>query len=206
MTKKEILSPSAEYALRQEFVEQMRREARRFGAIERVRSRRQWQIAKQLLAEWKAGEYEGELTKDEFYCEASRVICDELGYAAVSTTGETVKVWCEVFAQFENAPTSLKEQLPFQYFRNARTLANAGKVAVPMAAIATALDHKLTAEEMLNWYSDPAQMDARILEWRKCNPEYLWSLGNILFELNGNRAQVEFHAAEIQRLVEEDRK
>lgn len=195
-------SKGTSYPFRSAFEKQLRRRAEQYHAAKMEASRHQWMFAKELLAEWNAGEYEGEITKDEYYAEASRLINDVAGFALVSTSGETVKVWCEVFAQFVNAPDVLKEQLPFAYFRNARYLYNAGKVAIPMAAIATALDHRLTASEMLRWYNDPPVIDPQILELRQAYPQFLWGLVDVLPRLNGVRGEVEGHAREIVRLVE----
>lgn len=192
--------------LRPSFVALLKVVALELAEAERVLSRKQWSTAKMLLDEWNNGDYEGEITKDEFYAEASRCICDALGFAFVSLSGETVKVWCEVFAQFENTPETLKEQLPFAYFRNARYLFNQKKVAVPIFAITVALDHKLTAAEMVRWFNDPPVILPLILELRKQYPSYLWGAVDVLASMNGNQQQAAWHLQEFARLYEEDAK
>lgn len=202
-TKQGASSPSAEYALRQDFVEQMRHEARRLQNISKAYSRRQWAIAEKVLNEWSTHpDYAAEMTKDEFYCEASRVICDEVQYAIVTTTGETLKKWCEVYQVCANVPATLKRELPFQYFVNARWLVNNHYVPVPMAAISSALDHKLTADEMKRWYTGDDIPAPEVLEFRSRYPSQLWGLYGWLESANGNKEQMEYHMSELVRLHE----
>lgn len=74
-------TPSPQYALRPAFVLSLKQQARRLHNASKALSRRQWATAKMMLDEWNGyqNEYEGEITKDEYYAETSRCICDELG-------------------------------------------------------------------------------------------------------------------------------
>lgn len=75
-----------------------------------------------------------------------------------------------------------------------------------MAAIVVALDHKLTAKEMLTWYNDPPVVLPAVLEIRRDYPKYLWSAAELLLSMNGNRAEAAYHLKEFSRLYEAEKK
>lgn len=132
---------------------------------EQEKTKREWILGTTANDEWdeNGAKYEAAgIGLKEFDALTSQAVNEVAGFALITETGATMKMYREVTAQFENVQVELKK-LPFQYFRNARALWNKAErgetirpIPYPIAPIAEAYANKWTAKEMLNIYTDPA--------------------------------------------------
>lgn len=145
--------------LRPEFVAELQTQARRYAALEKLKSRREWYFGELVNCEWEHLNLEirEEVSKDRFYAECSYWINEASGFPIVTTSGETLRRWCEVAASYQQMPglDLLREVLSFDHFTKARRLANKGKVSVPAFALAKAVEQGYTAEEMVTHFDPP---------------------------------------------------
>lgn len=141
------------------FVTELQTQAREYAALEQVKSRREWAFGESVNCMWErlAPEIKAEISKDMFYVECSHHINASVEFPIVSASGETLRRWCEVAAAYRDMPgvELIRESLSFDHFRRARALANKGKVSVPAYALAVAVTHKYTAEEMSHHFDPP---------------------------------------------------
>lgn len=152
------VSPSESF-LPPEFVAQLQTQARRYMALEKLKSRREWYFGELANCQWDrlSDDVKAEVTKDQFYAECSYLINVVSDFPIVSASGETLKRWCEVAASYRDMPglEIIREKLSFDHFRRARILANKGKVSVPAYALAVAATQQYTAEEMTQHFDPP---------------------------------------------------
>lgn len=158
MTKKDTLSPA--------YVAAINKQARMIGKAEQIKSRRQWLVAEIANDEWTENaqyyQHQG-MNQDDFNALTSQAINKALGWTLITETGNTLKVWREVVAQFaEVRGVDAMKSIPFDYFRKARKLWNMSehgetikKILYPVAPIAEAIAMKLDAAEMYALYTDP---------------------------------------------------
>ena len=131
---------------------------------EQEKAKREWILGTTANDEWteNGAKYEkAGIGLKEFDALTSQAINAVAGFALITETGATMRMYREVTAQFENVPVELKK-LPFQYFRNARALWNKAEhgetikpIPYPIAPIAEAYTNGWTAAEMLQVYTDP---------------------------------------------------
>lgn len=156
MSDKGKLSPAF---LPPEFVTTLQTQARRYAALEKLKSRREWFFGELVNCEWERleSDVKAEFTKDRFYMLCSHLINEVTDFPIVAESGETLKRWCEVVASFQHMPglEIIREKLSFDHFRRARILANKGKVSVPSYALAVAATQGYTAEEMTTHFDPP---------------------------------------------------
>jgi len=156
MSKKVTLSP--------DFLQVIKNAAFELSVAEETKSRKEWLIATTTNEEWEENKayYEGNQINNEYFnILTSKAINEVAGFALITETGNTLKMWREVVAQFENVSDDLKK-LPFDYFRKARTLWNMSEhgetiqhITYPIAPIAEAIANQWTAKEMYESYTDP---------------------------------------------------
>ena len=133
---------------------------------EQEKTRREWILGETANDEWQENRIKYQaagIGLEEFDILTSQAINKVAGFALITETGATMRMYREVTAQFENVPAELK-QLPFQYFRNARALWNKAEhgetikpIPAPIVPIAEAYANGWTAKEMLDLYTDPAK-------------------------------------------------
>lgn len=129
-------------------------------------TKREWLLGETANDEWQENKAKYQATGiglEEFDALTSQAINKVAGFALITETGATMRMYREVTAQFENVPAELKK-LPFQYFRNARALWNKAEhgetikpIPAPIVPIAEAYAHGWTAKEMLDIYTDPTK-------------------------------------------------
>jgi hypothetical protein len=153
------------------FVDVLQAQARRYAALEKLRSRRQWFFGNLINGQWNClpADVQEEVTRQGFYLECSYWINAAVEFPIVAASGETLRRWCEIAAAYENMPgvEIMREHLSFDHFRRARQLASKGKVSVPAFALATAAAEQLTAEEMTTRFDPPQAPDdySRAVGW-----------------------------------------
>lgn len=140
--------------------------ARGLLAAEQEKTKREWLLGETANDEWqenKAKYQAAGIGLEEFDALTSQAINKVAGFALITESGATMRMYREVTAQFEHVPAELKK-LPFQYFRNARTLWNRSErgetilpISEPIVPIATAYANGWTASEMLAVYTDPTK-------------------------------------------------
>lgn len=142
------------------FLTRLRTEARKYGYLKKAKDRKQWQFAALVCAEWERikdmQEIKGEVTKVDYYSECSYWINAALSFPLVSTSGETLRRWCEVYETYKGMPgfEQMKRVLSFNHFERAKWLANnSERVSVPAYALATAISLQLTADEMVKHFN-----------------------------------------------------
>lgn len=146
------------------YLKSIRVTAKQLVDAEQEKTRREWILGITANEEWtenKAYYERNGIGLKEFDALTSATINEVAGFALITETGATLKMYREVTAQFENVQVELKE-LPFQYFRNARALWNKAEhgetikpIPYPIAPIAEAYANGWTAKEMLQVYTDP---------------------------------------------------
>lgn len=129
-------------------------------------TKREWILGETANDEWQENrvKYQADgIGLEEFDILTSQAINKVAGFALITESGATMRMYREVTAQFENVPPELK-QLPFQYFRNARALWNKAEhgetikpIIAPIGPIAEAYANGWTAKEMLDIYTDPTK-------------------------------------------------
>ena len=144
------------------FVDQLQTAAKRYKAAGQIKDRRQWVFSEMVSREWEAIKNEpfvkDEITKYGHYIECSYWINQATGFPVVAASGETLRRWCEVWETYKDIPAfeEMRCVLSFDHFQKAKWLAHGLKVAVPSLALATALEHRYTADEMVNHF-DPVR-------------------------------------------------
>ena len=179
-------------------IDDLQRHARRYAAVERVMDRHQWYFAEKVNSLWTSlpDGVKAEVRMEGFYVECSYWINKAAGYAIVGSSGETLRKWCETAAPFAGLPglEAIKERLRFDHFKVALYLSNKGKVPVPSYALAFAIEHDYTADELRRHFDPPQPPDdyARAtghLEWMET------------FDWNGHKAQALPHVRALQELL-----
>lgn len=142
------------------FVAQLRNEARKYGYLSKLKTRKQWQFAALVCLEWERiknrDEIKDEISKYDYYSECSYWINAALPFPLVAASGETLRRWCEIYETYKNMIgfEQMKPLLSFNHFERAKWLANhSERVSVPALALATAISLRLTADEMVKHFN-----------------------------------------------------
>lgn len=214
MSVVEKVDPTFSNSLDPEFVRDIQADAKLLDENQEAADESKWNIAARTNEMWP--EHKGivyELTNDfvyptknDFYAEVSRVGNTGLKHKRFSDSGETLRRWCEVqatYAQFDKAELFL-EVLSFDHLAKAKKLARDEKVKVPILALAEAQRNHWTADEMKEHFdpSLPVHPYDRITGWLD------GMLDNNNWKWLKSRETVKgilFHAAEIKRLISEDK-
>lgn len=171
------------------------------SALHKAADRRQWKIAELVNSQWATSPKEllDEISVEDFYVECSYWINQATGFPLVSASGETLRKWCNDYAAFEGMPgfEEMREVLAYEYFHQARILANNGKVSVPSYALAYAIENKLTADEMRQHFDPPTPPDW----YQQANDKLDWFLNYAREHANGAGKQIAFHVGEIRKLL-----
>jgi len=206
-------SPFSQY-LDPEFTADLMETAKEYDRAEEISDNEKWTIAERVNEMWPehAGltyELTGERifpTKAEYYVECSRVANIGLSRKRFGDSGETLRAWCELqqtYAQFPDIHKFL-DALSFEHLRKAKKLAKDEKVKVPVLALAKAIAENWTADEMKEHYdpSEPIHPYDKFMGWIEgMNKDFLSTWLKSRKTIDG----ILFHAAEIKRLIAEDR-
>src|SRR5687768_16639437 len=81
-----------------EFVTELQTQARRYAALEKLKSRREWKFGELVNCQWDRldPDMKTEITKDLFYMACSYHINEVCDFPIISASGETLRRWCEV--------------------------------------------------------------------------------------------------------------
>lgn len=182
-------------------VDDLRRQATRLDAANHARDRREWRFGESVNRIWDEldADVKAEISREVFFVECSRYINAALIFPIVAESGETLRRWCEIAARFRDTPgiEAMREALSFDHFRQAVTLANKGKVSVPVYALAVAIEQRYTADEMRQHF-DPAETP----DWYARATGWLDSLETYAAQYaNGNAQQIAAHVTAIRELL-----
>ena len=112
-----------------------------------------WKLAKKVNDEWNKGGYEAEGTdKREYYKEC----CSLLPVMIFGSSGETLRRWSETQAHYakEKNITTLLHGSSFDHLLKAKRLQAGGKVEAAILAVAFAIEHEMSADDMVSHF-DP---------------------------------------------------
>lgn len=172
----------------------------------------QWNIARKVNEMWPEhiGMKEAFPTKAEYQAECSRVANIGLRHKRFSDSGETLRRWCETQATYQAFTDQVQDAdkfldlLSFDHLYKAKTLFLNKKVKSPFEALLKAITEGYTADEM-QFHFDPPQVpdDYTVMIGRldALQDKSKWSWLKSAETLKG----VLFHAAEIKRLISEDK-
>ncbi len=203
MTQSNILPDKA--------VNQLRRGGVRYAKHMRAISKRAWYFGLRVNFIWSSlpVDITTEIRLSDFYAECSQWINRDLSFPVCASSGETLRRWCEVAAHYETFPEVVlwREVLSFEHFRIAKSLgADPTNNVTSTEALAFAIHHELTADQMREAFKSKQEADPAILENRLRFAAWWGRVPDMLFGLNGSRQQVEYHLFEIEKLVEMERK
>ena len=192
------------HILPDEIVTALRQAGRRLSNIRKAESRKQWQLGRLVNDVWESlpNDIREEVRKEDYYAECSQWINYGLEFPVVGNSGQTLRRWADVEKQFRAFPNN--EYLSFHHFEQARTIGgNPLSDVTATEALALAIRHGWTADEMRAELDKRHELDPSVLEIRKSWPLF-GRFADILITLNGSRKQVEYHMREITRLVESE--
>lgn len=185
-----------------EFVEKLQAQARRYQALQKLTSRREWYFGELVNCAWETlpDDIKAELTHEHYYMECSRVINEACEFPIVTHTGETLRRWCEIAASYQNMPAleEIREVLSFDHFVKARRLVNRQKIAVPSLALATAIEQEYTADEMVQHFDPPQPPNEyeRVTGWLDSLQAARWSWLD-----RDRQTKVNYHLEEIRKIL-----
>jgi thymidylate synthase ThyX len=188
----------------------LQRAGRRLKNIYRAESRKQWELGRLANDVWDnlPADMKEEIRKVDFYAECSQWINHAAGRAVVGTSGETLRRWADVEKYFRQFPDldAWKDALKFHHFEWARKIGgNILTNTTAPEALALAVHHNWTAEEMSNELDKKQSLLPEVIEIRSRYPLF-GRFADFVLTLNGSRKQVEYHMSEIARLVETEKK
>lgn len=184
------------------FVDKLQAEARKLSIMQNVTCKKQWCIGDMVNDEWR--QYDGEITKEQFYEECSRAINHGLPFPICSASGQTLRRWCEVTESYAKLPAldAFKEALSFDHFFQARRMANDEKYSLPAPdiALAQAVQNKWTVSEMVFHFSpkEPVHEYDKAISW-------LDSLQRVKLDWikdADKRKKAEYHLDQFRQIVE----
>lgn len=192
-------------------VAQLRRGGLRYHKHMRAISKREWYFGLRVNAIWSSLPMDvvEEIRISDFYAECSQWINYDLPFPVCASSGETLRRWCEVSAHYQTFPEldAWRQVLSFEHFRIARSLgADPTNTITSAQALAFAVEHELTADQMREAFRDKQEARPEILELRKGFPAWVGKFADPLLSMNGNRVQAEYNLREYVRLVEDERK
>ena len=203
MTTPTLLPPEA--------VAKLNRLGKRYAALQRATSRREWYFGQYVNELWQTlpSDAQEELTAENWYMECSSHINALLDFPVVGKSGRTLRYWCEVARHYETFPNVLvwKSILTFSHFAKARTIgADPLNNVTSDHALALAVENDWTADEMkaaLTFNRQYSPTEQALLDQF---PAWLGRLPLVLLSMNGNSAQAEYHLREFCRLKQESEK
>lgn len=208
-----IASPFSQ-VLDPQFVKDLMASAKEYDNAEEISDDEKWAIAEKVNDLWpehagiryamsKKKVFE---TKADYYVECSRVANIGLKRKRFGDSGETLRAWCELQQTYANFPDVHKflDALSFEHLRKAKKLAKDEKVKVPVLALAKAIAENWTADEMKEHYdpSEPIHPYDKFMGWIEgMNKDFLSTWLKSRKTIDG----ILYHAAEIKRLIAEDK-